>query len=128
MKQPKLGKLELQIMEAFWERGTLAIREVQEGFSQKNRPAYTTLQTMVNRLEAKGALRRSRKIGNAHIYEAIISRSAAQRRLIDEFLSLFGGRTQPLIAQLVETGNLTLDDLHAAEKRLNELAKKGKQT
>jgi len=129
MKQPKLGKLELQIMEAFWERGTLAIREVQEGFPQKKkRPAYTTVQTMVNRLEAKGALRRSRKIGNAHIYEAIISRSTAQRRLIDEFLSLFGGRMQPLIAQLVETGNLTLADLHAAEKLLHELAKKGKQT
>jgi BlaI family penicillinase repressor len=128
MKQPKLGKLEFQIMEAFWEHGTLAIREVQENFPLKTRPAYTTVQTMVNRLEAKGALRRSRKIGNAHIYEAIISRSAAQRRLIDDFLSLFGGRMQPLIAQLVETGNLTFDDLHAAEKRLHELAKKGNQT
>ena len=126
MKQPRLSKLELRIMEAFWERGTLAIREVQEGFPQKKRPAYTTIQTMVNRLEAKGALRRSRKIGNAHIYEAVISRSAAQRRLIAEFLSLFGGRMH-LIAQLVETGNLTFDDLHAAEKLLDDLGKKGKQ-
>jgi BlaI family penicillinase repressor len=127
MKQPKLSKLELQIMEAFWERGTLAIREVQEAFPLKKRPAYTTVQTMVNRLEGKGALRRSRKIGNAHIYEAVISRAAAQRRLIDEFLSMFGGRMQPLIAQLVETGNLTLNDLHEAEKLLDDLTKKGKQ-
>jgi BlaI family penicillinase repressor len=127
MKQPKLSKLELKIMEAFWERGTLAIREVQESFPHKKRPAYTTVQTMVNRLEGKGALRRSRKIGNAHIYEAVISRTAAQRRLIDEFLSMFGGRMQPLIAQLVETGNLTLKDLHEAEKLLDDLTKKGRK-
>ena len=91
MKQPKLSKLELQIMEAFWKHGALAIREVQESFPPKNRAAYTTVQTMVNRLDEKGALRRLRKIGNAHIYEAVISRSAAQKRLIDDSACSVGG-------------------------------------
>jgi len=127
MALPKLSNLELQIMNAFWEHGALAIREVQEQFPLKGRPAYTTVQTMVNRLEAKGALRRSRKTGNAHIFEAVISRSAAQRRLIDDFLRLFDGRMQPVMAHLVETGKLTLEDVHEAEKLLRELAKKRKQ-
>ncbi len=124
MALPKLSKLELQIMEAFWERGAIAIREVQEQFPLKTRPAYTTVQTMVNRLEAKGALRRSHKTGNAHVFEAVISRGAAQRRLIDEFLGLFGGTMQPVMAHLVETGKLTLEDVHEAERLLRELAKK----
>jgi len=124
MTQPRLSKLELQIMEAFWKQGALSIRDVQETFPEKTRPAYTTVQTMVNRLEAKGALRRTAKTGNAHIFEATVSRSAAQRRLVDEFLGLFGGRMQPLMAQLVETGKLTLDDVQEAEKLLRELAKK----
>ena len=124
MALPKLSKLELQIMEAFWERGALSIREVQEGFPERTRPAYTTVQTMINRLEAKKALKRSRKISNAHIFEATISRSTAQRRLIDEFVSLFGGRMQPVMAHLVETGKLTLEDVQDAEKLLRELAKK----
>jgi len=124
MAQPRLSKLELQIMEAFWARGALSIREVQEGFAETSRPAYTTVQTMVNRLEAKKVLRRMRKVGNAHVFEAVISRGAAQRRLIDEFLGLFGGRMQPLMAQLVETGKLTLDDVQEAEKLLRDLAKK----
>lgn len=124
MAQPRLSKLELQIMEAFWERGTLSIREVQEGLPGAARPAYTTVQTMVNRLEAKKVLRRTRKVGNAHVFEAVISRGAAQRRLVDEFLGLFGGRMQPLMAQLVETGKLTLDDVQEAEKLLRDLAKK----
>ena len=124
MAQPRLSKLELQIMEAFWGRGTLSIREVQEGFPEAVRPAYTTVQTMVNRLEAKKALRRTHKVGNAHVFEAVISRGTAQRRLVDEFLGLFGGRMQPLMAQLVETGKLTLDDVQEAEKLLRELAKK----
>jgi BlaI family penicillinase repressor len=124
MAQPRLSKLELQIMEAFWHAGTLSIREVQETFPKKARPAYTTVQTMVNRLEAKGALRRARKVGNAHVFEATVSRNSAQRRLVDEFLALFGGRMQPLMAQLVESGKLTLDDVQEAEKLLRELAKK----
>jgi BlaI family transcriptional regulator, penicillinase repressor len=127
MAQPKLSKLELQIMEAFWERGALAIREVHERFPLKSRPAYTTVQTMVNRLETKGALRRIRKTGNAHIFEATVSRNAAQRRLVDELLSMFGGRMQPLMAQLVESGKLTLEDVQEAEKTLRALSKKKAQ-
>jgi predicted transcriptional regulator len=127
MPRPKLSKLELQIMEAFWRDGALSIRDVQERFLEKSRPAYTTVQTMVNRLEAKGALRRTAKSGNAHIFEATVSQGAAQRRLVDEFLALFGGRMQPLMAQLVESGRLTLEDIQEAEKKLRELAKeKGK--
>ena len=105
--------------------GPSAIREIQESFPQKGRPAYTTVQTMVYRLETKKALRRARKIGNAHIFEPLLSRDAAQRRLVDEFLSLFGGRMQPLMAHLVESGKLTLEDVQEAEKKLQELAKKG---
>src|SRR5690606_20055421 len=101
MRLPKLSRLELQIMEALWNGGPLAIREIQETFPQKGRPAYTTVQTMVYRLEVKKALRRMRKIGNAHIFEALISRDAAQRRLVDDFLGLFGGRMQPVMAQLI---------------------------
>src|SRR6266852_5053139 len=98
MALPKLTKLELQIMEALWSRGASSIREIQETFPEPDRPAYTTVQTTVYRLEAKKAVRRAKKISNAHIFEAVISRSAAQRRLIDEFVSLFGGRTQPVMA------------------------------
>jgi predicted transcriptional regulator len=100
------------------------VREVLEHFPQKNRPAYTTVQTMIYRMEAKKVLRRVKKISNAHIFEATVSRSAAQRRLIDELLGLFGGRMQPVMAHLVETGKLTLDDVQEAEKRLRELANK----
>ena len=127
MALPKLSKLELQIMEALWSRGPSAIREIQESFPQKGRPAYTTVQTMVYRLEAKKALRRSRKIGNAHIFESVISRDAAQRRLVDEFLSIFGGRMQPVMAQLIEAGNLTPKDVSDAEKLLHELSAKRKK-
>ena len=126
MRLPKLSKLELQIMEALWTAGPSAIRDIQESFPAKNRPAYTTVQTMVYRLEAKKALRRSRKIGNAHIFEALLSRDAAQRRLVDEFLSLFGGRMQPVMAQLIEAGNLTPGDVADAEKLLRELAARRK--
>ena len=127
MRQPKLSKLELQIMEVLWTDGPSAIREIQESFGPKNRPAYTTVQTMVYRLEAKKALRRSRKIGNAHIFEALITRDAAKARLVDEFLSLFGGRIQPVMAQLIEAGNLTPKDVADAEKLLKELAAKRKK-
>jgi len=124
MASPKLTKLELQIMEALWERGPSSIREIQEAFPEKDRPAYTTVQTTVYRLETKGVLRRVKKISNAHIFEAVISRNAAQTRLIDDLLGLFGGRTQPVMAHLVESGKLTLEDVHEAEKALRRLARK----
>ena len=127
MRLPKLSKLELQIMEVLWTKGPAAIREIQESFGPKNRPAYTTIQTMVYRLEIKKALRRSRKIGNAHIFEALITRDAAKARLVDEFLSLFGGRMQPVMAQLIEAGNLTPKDVADAEKLLKELSAKRKK-
>ena len=120
---PKLTKLELQIMEALWSRGALSIREIQEAFPEKKRPAYSTVQTTVYRLEGKKALRRVKKISNAHIFDAAVSRSAARGKLIDDLLSLFGGRTQPVMAHLVESGKLTLADIKEAEKALRELSK-----
>jgi BlaI family transcriptional regulator, penicillinase repressor len=119
---PRLSKIELRIMEALWTRGDSSVREIQEALPEKNRPAYTTVQTMVYRLEAKKAVRRVKKIGNAHIFSAAISRTAAQRRLIDEFLSFFGGRTQPVMAHLIESGRLSLEDVQEAEKTLLKLA------
>jgi len=124
MALPKLTKLELQIMEALWSRGACSIREIQQAFPERGRPAYTTIQTTVYRLEDKKALRRAKKISNAHIFEAVISRNAAQSRLIDDLLGLFGGRTQPVMSHLIESGKLTLDDIHEAEKSIRKLAKK----
>ena len=124
MTLPKLSKLELQIMDALWTRGAISIREIQETFPARKRPAYTTIQTTVYRLEAKQALRRAKKISNAHIFEAIISRKAAHSRLIDDFLALFGGRTQPVMAHLIESGKLTLADVHEAERTLQALIPK----
>ena len=121
MRLPKLSKLEHQIMEALWSRGASSVREILEAFPEKGRPAYTTIQTMVYRLEEKGAIRRTRKIGNAHIFEAVISRASAQRRLIDELLAFFGGSSQPVVAHLIESGNLTLDDVKEAEQLLLKL-------
>lgn len=118
MKLPKLTKLELQIMEVLWSRGPCAIREIQEAFPKKNRPAYTTIQTTVYRLEAKKTLRRARKISHAHIFEPLISRSAAQNRLIDDLLDLLGDRLQPVMARLVESRRLTLNDVKEAEQAL----------
>jgi len=115
---PRLTKLELQIMEALWGAGPSSIREIQEAMPEKQRPAYTTVQTMVYRLEGKKAIRRVKKIGNAHIFEAVVSRSAAHRRLIDELLAFFGGRSQPVVAHLIDTGKLTLEDVQDAEKIL----------
>jgi predicted transcriptional regulator len=113
-------------MDALWIHGASSVRAIQEAFPVKNRPAYTTIQTTVYRLEAKKALRRVKKIGNAHIFEALISRATAQRRLIDELLSFFGGRSQPVVAHLIESGKLTLEDVHEAEHTLRELARKDK--
>lgn len=126
MPSPKLTKLELQIMETLWTRGSASIREIQEDFPERDRPAYTTIQTTVYRLESKKAVRRVKKVGNFHIFEAAVSRNAAQRKLIDELLALFGGRTQPVMAHLIESGRLTLADVQEAEKTLRKLARKDK--
>lgn len=123
MSNPKLTKLELQIMDVLWSRGEASIREIQESFPEKHRPAYTTIQTMVYRLETKKAVHRVKKVGNFHIFEAAISRDVAQRKLVDDLLALFGGRTQPVMAHLIESGRLTLSDIKEAEKTLRELAK-----
>jgi BlaI family transcriptional regulator, penicillinase repressor len=117
---PKLTRLEMQIMDVLWTRGASAIREIQEAFPKKKRPAYTTIQTTVYRLEAKKTLKRVRKIAHAHIFEATISRGAAQGRLIDELLALFGDRLQPVMAHLIESRRLTIEDIREAEKALRE--------
>jgi BlaI family transcriptional regulator, penicillinase repressor len=119
----RLTRLELRIMDALWTKGMASVREVQEAFPASDRPAYTTIQTTMYRLEAKRAIRRVRKISNAHIFEALITRGAAQRRLVDELLSLFGGRTQPVMAHLIESGRLTIEDLREAEKALRRHSK-----
>lgn len=126
MAPPKLSRFDLQIMEALWSGGALSIREIQESFAIKGRPAYTTVQTMVYRLEAKGVVERVKKISNAHIFGALISRDSAQRRLVDELLGLFGGRAQPLMTHLIEAGKLSLGDIQEAEKTLRSLTKKNK--
>ena len=127
MATAKLTRLELQIMEALWTNGPSAVREVQERFPEEGRPAYTTVQTMLYRLETKKVVRRTRKIGNAHIFEAAVSRASAQHRLIDDFLGLFGGRAQPVMAHLIQTGKLTLEDVREAERLLRELEEKGRR-
>jgi predicted transcriptional regulator len=119
--EPKLSKLEFEIMETLWGRGESSIREIQEGFPGKRKPAYTTIQTTVYRMEAKEVVRRVRKVGNFHIFAAAVSRAAAQRRLIDDLLSLFGGSSQPVMAHLIESGKLTLDDIKEAEETLRKL-------
>ncbi len=127
MTLPRLTRLELQVMEAVWNRSLLSIREIQESFPEKDRPAYTTIQTTVYRLEDKGALRRAKKISNAHIFEAAITRDDARGRLIDDLMGLFGGRTQPVMAHLVETGRLTMDDVRQTERLIKDLASKRKK-
>jgi BlaI family transcriptional regulator, penicillinase repressor len=125
MNTPKPTKLELRILEALWEKGPSCVRDIQEAFPAKGRPAYTTVQTTVYRMETKGFLRRARKISNAHIFEAVITREVAQRRLIDGLLELLGGRTQPVMAHLVDTGKLTLEDIDEAREALRKQARKG---
>ncbi len=126
MTETKLSKLEFQIMEVLWTQGDASIREIQETFPAKRRPAYTTIQTTVYRLETKDVVRRVKKVGNFHIFAATISRGAAQRRLIDDLLTLFGGRTQPVMAHLIESGKLTMEDVKEAEKALRKLERKEK--
>ena len=124
MIRRRLTNFELRIMEALWAAGPASVREVQETIPEPDRPAYTTVQTTMYRLEAKGAIRRVKKISNAHIFEAVLSKVAAHRRIIDDLLAVFGGRTQPVMAHLIETGQLTLADLREAEAALRSLAAK----
>src|SRR6266550_208173 len=123
MRQPRLTRLELQILEALWTRGRASIREIQESFPEP-RPAYTTIQTTVYRLEGKKAVRRVRKISNAHIFEPIVARDVTRHRLLDEILSFFGGRPQPMMAQLAEAGKVTLEDVRELEKTIKRLRNK----
>ena len=122
MPHPKLTKLELQIMESLWTRGACSVREIQEAFPAAKRPAYTTIQTTVYRLEGKKAVRIVKRISNANIFEAVISKDEAQGRLIDELLALFGGRAKPVMAHLVESRKLTLEDVKEAEQAIRKLA------
>ena len=128
MSMPRLTKLELRIMDVLWEKGASSIREIQESFPENRTPAYTTVQTTVYRLERKGALRRAKKIGNAHIFESVIARTAAHRSLIDNLLSLFGGAPQPVMAHLIESGKITMEDLKEAQKILRKHAKETKSS
>jgi len=125
MRRPKLTRLELQILEILWARGNASIREVQESFPEP-RPAYTTIQTTVYRMETKSAVKRIRKVGNAHLFEPLVSRDTARRRLLDDILSLFGGRAQPMMAQLAEVGKLTREDVRELERTIAQLEKKRK--
>jgi len=127
MIKPKLTKLELQVLEALWQKGACSVREIQETFPEPGRPAYTTVQTVVYRLERKKALHCVKRISNANIFEAVISRNDAQRRFVDELLAIFGGRAKLVMAHLVESGDLTLADVQEAEKALRQNLKKDKQ-
>ena len=126
MTQTRLSKLEFAIMNVLWERGECSIRDIQEVFPGKKKPAYTTIQTTVYRMEAKNVVRRVRKVGNFHLFAATVSRASAQRRVIDDLLAFFGGKTQPVMAHLIESGKLTLDDVREAERTLAEMQKKEK--
>ena len=126
MPLPRLSKLEYQIMETLWNAKECSIREIQEAFPARKKPAYTTIQTTVYRMEAKGIVQRLRKVGNFHVFSPTITRASAQRRLIDDILALFGGRGQPVMAHLIETGKLSLDDVKQAEQLLRSQSKEGK--
>jgi len=117
----ELSRQEIKILEEFWKHGRLSIREIQESFPKKHRPPYTTVQAIVYRMEEKGALQRIRKIGNAHVFEAAVSREQARGHAIEDLLGLFGGRTQTVMAHLVESGKLTRDDIRQAERLIDEL-------
>lgn len=120
MNPPRLSRRELLIMEALWKHGACSVREIQETFPVKAQPAYTTVQTMIARLETKQAVRKVKKIGNAHIFEAVVTRAATQSRLVDDMLRLFGGRIAPLMSHLVDTGRLTLQDVEEARNALKK--------
>jgi BlaI family transcriptional regulator, penicillinase repressor len=124
MALPKLTRLELRIMETLWSKGPSSIRELLAAFPEAERPAYTTVQTVVYRLEEKKAVRRIRKISNAHVFEAVVSRTAAQHRLIDDLVALFGGKRLPIVTHLIESGELTPEEVREARKALRNLSKK----
>jgi BlaI family transcriptional regulator, penicillinase repressor len=126
MTRPKLTRLELRIMETLWNKGPSSIRELVEAFPESERLAYTTVQTVVYRLEAKKAIRRTGKISNAHVFEAVVSRSSAQHRMIDDLVALFGGKRLPIMAHLIESGKLTQEEVREARKALQNLGKKEK--
>ncbi len=126
MPSPKLSRLEIRIMETLWSKGPSSIRELQEAFPEKQRPAYTTVQTVVYRLEWKMAVRRAKKIGNAHVFEPLISRNSVKHRMIDELVGLFGGRVLPIVTHLIDSGKLTRNEVREAQKALRDLARKDK--
>lgn len=126
MPRARLSGFELQLMETLWSRGEASIREMQEAFPEQERPGYTTIQKMVYRMETKKVLRRTRKVGNFHMFSATISRDSAQRRLVDELLAKFGGQSRPVVAHLIDAGKLTLEDVEYAERTLKAL-RKGKR-
>jgi predicted transcriptional regulator len=123
MPGPRISRFELQLLEKLWDMGPCPVREIQESLPEKDRPAYTTVQTMIYRLEEKGAVRRIKKIGNAHIFQAVLTRKAVHRRLIGDLLNLFGGSAAPVMSHLIETGKLTLADVKALEKRIAAMEK-----
>lgn len=123
MSEPRISRFELQLLEKLWDLGPCSVREVQESLPERDRPAYTTVQTMIYRLEEKGAVRRMKKIGNAHLFQAALTRKAVHRRLIGDLLSLFGGSAAPVMSHLVETGKLTLADVKELEKRIAAMEK-----
>ena len=127
MPGPKLSKLELQIMDTLWTRGKASIREIQQAFPEKVRPSYGTIQTTTYRMEAKKIVRRTGKIGNFHIFEPLVARDAAQLRLIDELLTMFGGRSQLIVMHLVKSGNLRLEDVKEAEREIKKMERKDTQ-
>ena len=126
MRQPKLSRLELRIMETLWSRGFLSIGDLVDAFPEKERLAYTTVQTVVYRLEAKKAIRRTTKVNNAHIFEAVISRSSAQHRMIDDLVALFGGKRLPIVTHLIESGKLTPEEVREARKALEQAGKQSR--
>ena len=123
MPPPRLSRAELKVIQALWEHGPLSVREVQETFPEKHRPAYTTVQTLMYRLEAKSAVKRAKKIGGAHVFEAVVSRNATGRKLIGDLLELFGGSAQPVMSQLIASGKLTLEDIEEAQALLRKAAR-----
>jgi predicted transcriptional regulator len=124
MRKPKVTRFELELLEQLWKLGPASVREIQESLPEKNRPAYTTVQTIIYRLEEKKAVRRVKKIGNAHVFEALVTQKAVHRRLVDDLLEVFGGSAAPLMSHLVESGKLSLADVREAEKMLSRLEKK----
>jgi BlaI family transcriptional regulator, penicillinase repressor len=126
MPNVRLTKFEMQIMDAVWSRGEVSIREMQEAFPAKKRPGYTTVQKMVYRMEEKHVLRRTRKVGNFHLFTAMVTRESVERRLVDDLLAIFGGQSRPVIAHLIGSGKLTLEDVEFAETELKEIKKRGK--